>query len=585
MRLPSKAFEAHLLAVIVLYVLAFAVYANSLPVPFVFDDFPNIRDNPAVRMTELDLGSLWTAMVESHAQRRPVANVSFALNYFVGGYDVKGYHLVNILIHVVNGVLVYLIALTLLDRDARMRGVEPPSRQRLWLAALLAAALFIVHPVQLQAVTYIVQRMTSLATLFVLLALFLYLLGRKSRPGAARGACWAGALGAWLLALGSKEIAATLPVLVVLTEYLFYRDPARSWPGIPLLAPVLALAATAVVALLYLGADPWGVLAEQYTGREFGPRERLLTELRVVVYYLGLVTLPLPGRLGLEHAFDVSRSLVDPATTLAAAGALGAALLAALWMATRRPIVSFCILWFLISLTVESSFLGLDLAFEHRLYLPMLGPALATGYLATIAPTRHAAVTTACAVTVIAALSTVTVMRNAVWQDPFRLWADTVAKNPASHRARNNLGRALAARGELELAAREFEKAIRIKPDYAEPHNNLGALFARAGRYHEAMVHFAAALAANPRYAQAYNNVGVAQLEQGHAEQAVSMLNTAVRIAPGYAKAHANLARALAATGQMTEACRHHRLARELDPSPPIVFPEIEGCQSVSNHD
>lgn len=580
MRLPGKAYEAHLLAVIVLYVLGFAVYANTMPVPFVFDDFPNIRDNPAIRMSDLDVTSLRRAIVESHAHRRPVANASFALNHLVGGYDVKGYHLVNILVHVGNGVLVYFLALVLLRRVARLRDREPASRERLWLAALLAAAIFVAHPVQVQAVTYIVQRMTSLATLFVLLSLLLYLLGRERGSRAARGACWAGSLGAWLLALGTKEIAAILPLLLVLTEYLFYRNRDRRWPGIPLLGPVLALTATVAVAFAYLGADPLATLASQYEGREFDLRERLLTELRVIVFYLSLVALPLPGRLSLEHSFVVSRSLLDPATTLAAAIALGVILVAALRLAARRPLVSFCILWFLIALSLESSFLGLELAFEHRLYLPMLGPALAAGYVASIIPTRHATAAVACALALVAGLSVSTVLRNVVWQDPLRLWADTVAKNPGSYRANNNLGRVLAARGDLERAANAFEAAVRIKPDYAEPHNNLGVLHARAGRYHEAMSHFGAALAANPRYAEAFNNIGVAELDQGHAERAVSMLATAVRIEPGYAKAHANLARALAATGRTREACRHLRLGIELDPNMPHSTRDLERCLS-----
>jgi len=172
-KLVGKAYEIHLPAIIVLYVLGFAVYLNSFPVPFVFDDYPNIRNNASIRLASIDIEGLRAAAMESHASRRPIANVSFALNYLAGGYDVKGYHLVNIFIHVVNGTLVYFLALILLRRDQALGSSPPASTRRLQFAALLAAAIFVAHPAQVQAVTYIVQRMTSMSTMFYLLSLLL----------------------------------------------------------------------------------------------------------------------------------------------------------------------------------------------------------------------------------------------------------------------------------------------------------------------------------------------------------------------------------------------------------------------------
>jgi Flp pilus assembly protein TadD len=520
--------------------------------------------------------------MESHAPRRPVANVSFALNYLAGGYDVKGYHLVNIFIHVANGALVYFLSLMLLRRSQAIEGRASASNRRLQLAALLAAAIFIAHPVQVQAVTYIVQRMTSMATMFYLLSLLLYLLGRARRDFAGRGACWAGALVSWVLALGSKEIAATLPVMIVVTEYLFYRDPSRPWPGVSLLYPLIAAAATIAVSLFYLGVDPATVITAEYTNREFSVGERLLTELRVLVYYLSLMVFPFPGRLSLEHTFTISRSIVDPVTTLAAAALLAAIFLAALRLARRRPIVSFCIFWFLVTLSVESSFVGIELAFEHRLYLPMFAFALAAAYLFSLTPPRRDAIAVALGVALVAAMAMASVMRNTVWQDPLRLWADAVSKSPTSYRARNNLGRVLVDRGDRERAAQEFAEAIRIKPDYAEPHNNLGTLLARAGRFEQAMLHFGAAIESNPRYAQAYNNLGVALLSQGRVRDAASQLGQAVHIAPGYAKAHGNLSRALGQMGQSRESCRHLLVALRLDSTVPHSPEALAKCRSIS---
>ena len=585
MKLAGKPYEIHLLTVIVLYVLGFVVYLNSFPVPFVFDDHPNIRDNPSIRLTAIDFEGLHTAAFESHIGQRPVANISFALNYLAGGYDVKGYHLVNILIHIVNGLLVYFLALILLRRDQTLARRKPASERRLHLAALFAAAIFIAHPAQTQAVTYIVQRMTSMATMFYLMSLLFYLLGRRRKRRSGRSAYWLAALASWLLALGSKEIAATLPVVIVLIEYLFFRDRGKAWPGIGPGYLLFALAASAGVVLFYLGTEPVATIAGQYVDRDFSPVERLLTEFRVLVFYLSLMLFPYPGRLSLEHTFTISHSLVDPITTLAAAVLLVALLFAALRLARRHPILSLCIFWFLVTLSIESSIVGLELAFEHRLYLPMFAFALAVAYLFSLTPARHRAVVTMLAGTLVVMLVAASVVRNMVWQDREALWADAVSKNPTSHRARNNLGRVLTERGKREQAALQFGAAIEIKPNYAEPHNNLGTLHAQAGRFEEAQAHFTTAIDLNPRYAQAYNNFGVALLSQGLVYQAALRLSQAVRLAPGYANAHANLSTALTRLGRPQEACRQLRIAVRLDPTVPHRQTALAECQSDSKTD
>ncbi|TFH50443.1 MAG: tetratricopeptide repeat protein [Lysobacterales bacterium] len=582
MKLAGKPYEVHLLAVIFLYVLGFAIYLNTFSVPFVFDDYPNIRDNPSIRLTSIDIGDIHAAAFESHTSRRPVANISFALNYLAGGYDVKGYHLVNILIHIVNGVLVYFLAFIILCR-IRMPGIQPSMPDlHARLAALVAAAIFIAHPVQIQAVTYIVQRMTSMATMFYLLSLLFYLLGRLREDRTWRIVYWLAALASWLFALGSKEIAATLPVIIVIIEFLFFRDSDKTWPGIHPGLLILALAATVGVFFLYLGSEPAFTVAEQYAGRDITPGERMLTELRVLVFYLSLLAFPNPGRLSLEHAFTVSHSLTDPITTLAAAGILIALLFVGLRLARRHPTVSFCIMWFLITLSVESSFIGLELAFEHRLYLPMFSFALAIAYLLSLAPARQRTMATALAGVLVVILAATSITRNVTWQNPAALWADAASKNPGSFRAQNNLARALVDQGRPDQAALHFNEAIRLNPQYAEPHNNLGTLHARAGGFEQAQAHFGMAIELNPRYAEAYNNLGVALLSQGLAHDAALQLGQAIRLAPGYAKAHANLSAALASMGQSQEACRHLLIAMHLDPAVSHAQIDLKGCHSDS---
>jgi tetratricopeptide (TPR) repeat protein len=578
-KLAGKPYEVHLLAVIVLYVLGFAVYLNSFSVPFVFDDYPNIRDNPSIRWTAINIESLHAAVFESHAIRRPIANISFALNYLAGGYDVKGFHLVNVLIHIVNGVLVYFIALILLGRQRTLTERPSAPDRRVALAALFAAAIFIAHPLQIQAVTYIVQRMTSMATLFYLTSLLFYLLGRQREGRYGGRVYWLAALVCWWLALGSKEIAATLPVIIVLTEYFFFRDSQKTWPGIGTGYLLFAFAATAGVVAIYLSGEPGAAITEQYAGRDFTPGERLLTELRVLVFYLSLMALPYPGRLSLDHSFTISHSLTDPMTTLAAVAILVGLLFAALRLGRRHPTLSFCIMWFLVTLSIESSFIGLELAFEHRLYLPMFAFALAVAYLLSLTPTRFANLAIGMGGLFVLLLASASTLRNVTWQDPAALWADAASKSPTSHRARNNLGRVLIDQGKWEQATLQFTEAIRMKPEYAEPHNNLGILHARAGRFDQARDHFGIAIALNPQFAQAFNNLGVALLNQGLVREAALQLGHAVRVAPGYGKAHWNLSTALSRVGKPREACRHLEIALNLDSTVRDSRTALEGCR------
>ncbi len=237
-----------LVGVLAICSLGALVYSNSLDAAFVYDDTRSITGNPRIRVEHLGWRELYEAAFESPLPR-PVANLSFALNHYIGEYEVAGYHVVNVAIHLVNGVLVYLLALFLFAHSAHPR----PSRE--W-AALLAALVFTAHPVQSQSVTYVVQRMSSLAVMFYLGALLLYLRGRSSPRGWRRWASWAGAGAAWILALGSKEIAAVLPVTIWLCEWYFFQDLSRTWLRRNLKIGCVVLALLATLAFFYLGEHP-----------------------------------------------------------------------------------------------------------------------------------------------------------------------------------------------------------------------------------------------------------------------------------------------------------------------------------------
>jgi tetratricopeptide (TPR) repeat protein len=537
-------------------------WSNSFGVPFVFDDFDNILANPALRVEDLSPAALWRAGRESPSSSRPLANASFAVNHWLGDEDVFGYHAVNLAIHLANGLLVLLLARFVLRR---LLGAAVPSPAAQDALAVLAAMVFVLHPVQTQAVTYLVQRMTSLAAFFYLGGLLLFLEARRRRRGPAGMALLASALLCWLAALGCKQIAATWPAAAALCEVLLLRDVSREGPRAALGPALLAVVGMAAAAFLYLGGDA-GAIGRSYADRDFTPAERLLTQPRVVVFYASLVLLPMPSRLNLLHVFEPSRGLLDPPTTFAALVALVALVVLSLVAAPRRPLAAFCGLWFVGHLVLESSVVGLEMAYEHRLYLPMVAVALAVAGVAARTLAASRATTIAAALVLIAALGAGTFLRNEAWRSRVSLWSDTVAKSPTSARAWTNLGRALAEDGQPDAAVRRLERALALDPDLAEAHYNLGQIALARGRDSEAAEHYRRALRADPARVPARANLAAALARQHRIGEAVAQLREAVALAPTRVDLHFNLAVLLEREGRRQEALRHYEAVLRLAP-------------------
>ena len=469
----------HLIAVVAICLLGAAVYSNTLRVPFVFDDVDNIQLNPRIHITSLDIQSLREAAI-SFLPRRAVANVSFALNYYFGGLDVAGYHLVNIAIHLVNGILVYLLALRLL-RQARgltKQSGRPLDDRPAALASLAAALVFTAHPLQTQAVTYIVQRMTSMAAMFYLLSLLLYVRGRLAASRGRRWVLWGLGLGFWLLGLATKENTATLPLAVLLVEWFFFQNLGRAWLKRSLWYAIPLVVILGVLAVAFLGHKPLDKILFGYENKDFTPIERVMTQFRVVILYFSLVLYPHPGRMNLIHNISTSHSLLDPWTTLACVLAMVGFVGVAIFLARRRRVVSFCMLWVVLHLVIESSIIGLFMIFEHRMYLPMFGVSVMVGLVVgrLFARSRAWAVCLMCLL--VLPLGAAAYLRNRTWQDRVRLWTDVIEKSPREHRAFYNRGVAYGDQARYGDAIRDYTRSIELKPDYPWPYNNVARLLA-----------------------------------------------------------------------------------------------------------
>lgn len=359
-------------------------YWPGLSGPFLFDDYQNVLLNPSVHPEALTQASLVGAWNGNHSGPlgRPLASLSFALNYLAGGLDPFGYKAINLLLHLLAGAALYSFLRSLLHAAALAgtlpAGLDSPLRRE--QAAALATALWLLAPLQASTVLYVVQRMTLLSALFSLLGLWAYVHGRGRQLQGRRGAAWL-----WLAmpaltltaALG-KENGLLVPVFALVCEWTLLRWRAttpNSQRGLRGIWIALALAA-ALIALWKLPGF-WSGLSSSYAGRPFTLEERLLSEARVLWFYLRLLLVPDLGAMFLHHDdFPKSLDWLTPISTLPAViGVMLAAFAALLW-SSRASLAAFAVLFYLAGHSLESGPIPLELVFEHRNYLPAVGVML-----------------------------------------------------------------------------------------------------------------------------------------------------------------------------------------------------------------
>lgn len=369
----------------VLFVVAttVAAYWPGLSGNFALDDYTNVVDNKAIVTQELSWDSLSHAAFSFQAgpSMRPLSMVSFMLNaYFTGSQDATPFKATNLTIHIINGLLVGWLLLQLLGAWRERHAPAVPSERVQWLA-LVVAALWLLHPLNVMPVLYVVQRETALATLFMLLGLNAYVRVRRRQFTDRRSGwlLWFAVPGCTLVAVLCKESGALLPVYTLAVEAFLFGF-ARRQGGVDHWLTLFYVLFLLLPGSLGLG---WALFAHNgsllnYTGRDFVLSERLMTEARVIWLYIRWTLLPDPTVLGLYHDdIAVSRSLLTPPATLFAILGIGALLAACMLLRRRRPLVALGIAWFLGGQLMESTIFPLELAYEHRCYLPDLGLLLA----------------------------------------------------------------------------------------------------------------------------------------------------------------------------------------------------------------
>jgi tetratricopeptide (TPR) repeat protein len=615
-----------------------AVYSRTFSVPLLFDDIDAIVENPTIQ----HWNTAWWAPGNTTATGRPVLNLSLALNYAVSGTAVWTYHAFNLAIHVLAGLTLFGIVRRTLGLVGRVipnppLSVSDPSDRRVednapypanaTLLAFAAALLWTLHPLQTEAVTYIVQRAESLMGLFYLLTLYCFIRGAEPEGSSCRSLlagdeqhasseiackqaptlpntqssharCWfAGSVGACLLGMATKEVMVSAPLIMLLYDRTFiagsFREAWRRRAGL-----YAALAATWLVLIGLVASTGWNRHGASGFDVGIAPWAYWLTQFEAVSRYVGLSVWPDPlvfeyGTVWVNHPAEVALY------ALLVVG-LAVAVLVAL---CRRPVIGFLGAWFFAILAPTSIVPGrVQMIVEHRMYLPLAAVmTLAAIGIHAMLKQRGWVVFIALAL----GLGLLTARRNEDYRSELSIWSDTVAKRPKNERAHNNLGLCWSKMpGRLNDAIAQYEAALQLKPDYADAHNNLGVAWARLpgrsndaiaefeavlrlqpddfkahsnlgvalaqipARLNDAIAHYEAAVRSQPDHAEVHNNLGVALAQMpSRLNDAIAEFEAAVRLNPDDAEAHNNLGTALAQTPvRLNDAIAHYETAVRLNP-------------------
>ena len=478
MRSTIEAFAA-LCAVIIV---VFAVYALGLPGWFALDDGPNILNNSGIHIADLSVDSLTQAAFSRSMglESRPISMLSFALNYYASGLDAFSFKLTNIVIHIFTGAGLFVLGILLLTGCSRAFEISLSKKQILWVSLAVATA-WMLHPLNLTSVLYVVQRMTLLAALFVVLGLIMYVWGRLRICEGKSGLILVTSafLVCMPLAVLSKANGFLLPLFAGLIEFIIFRGSAKNVYHKKALVAVflLVFAAPVILAASYLVMHP-ELITGDYLRREFTLWERLMTEARVLWFYLQMIVVPDNGRLGLFHDdVAISTGMMQPLSTAFSMLGIALLLMGALGLRKRAPVFAFGVLFFLAGHSMESTIFGLELVHEHRNYLPMYGILLPLFYYLFHAGkyTNTLRVRQALGVLLVILFGVGTAVRADNWGDFFSHGLMEVSNHPESPRANYRMGRIYATFMEADpknsedyygQAKEYYEKTISLNSNY-----------------------------------------------------------------------------------------------------------------------
>jgi tetratricopeptide (TPR) repeat protein len=531
------------------FALVWATYCNTFSNSFHYDDFHTIVDNRHIR----DLGNVigffsdpeTFASISERAMFRPVVTTSFAVNYRLGLYDVFGYHVANFFLHLSCGLLLFLLA-----RSIGLTRIQ----------AGIGALLFVVHPVQTEAVNYISSRSESLAALFFLAALTAYVrwrsIGETDRSdGHGAQVLYVASVGSFVGALASKSTSLALPVVLLLFEAALRRRAGKGWSLSRLVryhSPFWALSA----AYLFIVRSSAGVALGQPVR---GLDEQILSQFKAFIYYAKLLFMPVS--LSVDHQFSAADTPSVPAI-------LGGAVLASLLLAggamyrNRQRGGSAPLLGWSLAALLPASLVPLNvLVNEHRLYLPVAIASLwIVGFVLSTVGDPHSWRTGSRSVRLwgvgvaLAVLALLAHDRNRAWATELTLWQDAVDKAPGMYRPHMHLGGAMETAGKWEAARAAYERAVEIDPSVALVRHQLGALYKASGKQEAAMTAYREGILLDPPRVESHYNLANLYFDMGKLDDSRRSYESALALQPDHRGARYNLADVYARLGQFRKA-------------------------------
>ena len=529
-------------------------YLPVLHAGFIWDDDDHVTANPCI-IGPLGLKELWTT---SNARYYPLVLTTFWFEHALWGLRPFGYHLVNVLLHAANALVLWRVLFIL--------GVP---------GSWLGAALWALHPVEVESVAWISEMKNTQSTLFYLLSIFFFVRWLKAEKRLSRGMgdfnCILTLVFA-AMAMTSKSSTVVLPLVLCLSAW--WVEGKSHWRTLLALGPVLVMSMAAAVLAMWsveLYGDPHNPL-----WRQSAP-ERLITAGNVVIFYLGKLLWPHP------LVFIYPRWIIDAGNGLSYLPALLVMLvLLFLWSKSKtwaRP-TFFALAYFLAALLpvlglVNHFFLRYSFVADHLQYLASMGPlALAGAGLVRMADLTFARQTWmrfSLGGALLLTLGVVSWQRAWAYESAQILWTDTLAKNPGSWMVHLNLGLVLQKKGQNTEALAEFRKALALSPNLAQIHNVTGDVLSRLGRMDEANAEFHKALAIDPAFDEAHYNLANLLLHEGKTDAAIAEYQLAIKERPSYPGAHLNLGVALWATGRQDEAMEQYQQTLTLNPNQPMA--------------
>jgi protein O-mannosyl-transferase len=553
----------------VIIAMTILAYLTSFQGAFVFDDFFYI-DKPLIT-------NFWSAMTAPETVSRPLIGLTLAINYAISGRNPWSYHVFNLLIHLAAALALFgIVRHTLLSQRLREEYGKAASP-----LALVVALVWAVHPLNTQAVTYIIQRCESLMGMFYLLTLYCAIRSFKAKQKmwwyiAAIAACTGGTL--------SKQVIVTAPIMVFIYDWLFV---AASWKEIlrnrwklyaGLCATWIVLAATMIAAPVSrsTGFALQGMTSLDYFKSQFG----------VIVYYLRLALWP--DVLCLDYAWPKARTAGDIVPYVMIVGLLVAA---TLWALYRRKPISFLGIWFFLIIALTSSFLPIDdLIFEYRMYLSLAAVVtllvLGAYYWGKRLLSRMSLpaeqmsvlagkIAFASALILITWLAFLTAQRNFDYKSDIGIWRDVISKRPQNPRAHNNVGSRLMEKGVDDEAIQQFLEACKYKPDYADAHTSAGWLLSKRGDLEEGKRHLSEALTIMPLHETANFYRGKLYLLEGNTQAAIECFSNTLKINPKHELAYFNMGKAWENEGNFAEAIKIYRNLHRVNPQSTSVMGQL----------